>query len=238
MKKILALMFIVVSSLAAKSAKKEVSIDEGRVILVEGAITGSTARNMVNEIDRMEKDTSRPIDLVFNSPGGELLSGYLVVDRMEAARAKGVKVRCFVRGLAASMAFQMLLHCDERYATPHALLLWHPVRIFWMGPLTQADASLIAKHLKSANRTVLDDLKKHLPDLSIKDLLWHYQQESLHQAVSLDRIAPRFFDYIGNDIGNMHSAGTSDSRAGRQDNNLDIRSIIYIHERFLQGVRQ
>ena len=228
MKKVIALVLLLLSNVELAAP----SIDKDRVILVEGAITRRTTEAMRQEITEMEKDTSRPIDMVFDSPGGELLSGYLLVDRMEAARAKGVKIRCFVRGLAASMAFQMLLHCDERFATPHALLLWHPVRIFWMGPLTAADAVLVAKHLKAANRTVLDDLKKYLTDLSPQDLLWHHRQESLHQAVALQRIAPNFFTYVGNDIGGIHEAGAPDFEDDRK--NMDQRNLIYIHERFLE----
>lgn len=232
MRKILSLLLITVAFAAPAYAK--VSIDPTRTILVEGPITRATTISMGIDIDEMEKDKSRPIDMVFDSPGGELLSGYLLVDRMNAARARGVTIRCFVRGLAASMAFQMLLHCDERYATPHALLLWHPVRIFWMGPLTAADAKLVAKHLSSANRTVLDDLRKHLPGVSEKDLLWHYHQESLHQAVALARLAPNFFTYVGSDIGNIYTAGDTVDIESANKNNMDQRNIIYIHERFLE----
>lgn len=229
MKAILGLILFLITS-AVQAAPV---INKDRVILVEGPITRNTTGFMRGEIEALEKDTSKPIDMVFNSPGGELLSGYLVVDRMEAARAKGVTIRCFVRGLAASMAFQMLLHCDERYATPHALLLWHPVRLFWMGPLTAADAKLVARHLGSANRTVLDDLRKHIPDLSEKDLLWHYNQESLHQAVALARIAPSFFTYVGSDIGNIYTAGAAPFE--EDASNIDQRNLIYIHERFLEN---
>jgi ATP-dependent protease ClpP protease subunit len=240
MKKIIAVLFIVVSMLAAKHEEKKVTIDLDRTIYVEGAITGVSSRNAIETITRLEKDKSRPIDIVFNSPGGELLAGYLVVDRIEAARSKGITVRCFVRGVAASMAFQMLLHCDERYAAPHALLLWHPVRIFWMGPLTASDASLVAKHLGSANRTILAELKKYMSELPIKELMWHYRQESLHQAVSLNRMVPSFFDYIGSDIVNLYepSSAVRGRSQGEDEDSLNVNNINYIHERFLKGSAQ
>lgn len=234
MKKILALAIILLFTAGAKADKKKLAINKEKAILVEGPITGSSVRSMRDQIAELEESGDKTIDMVFNSPGGELLSGYLLVDRMDAARAKGITIRCFVRGVAASMAFQMLLHCDERYATPHALLLWHPVRVFWMGPLTATDAELMAKHLGFANETVLNDLRTHMVDLSEEDLMWHYQQESLHQAVSLDLIAPSFFNYIGADIGNIYEVGVDKDKSKAASKEMDQRNIIYIHERFME----
>lgn len=234
MKKFLLLLLSMMLSKAAWAAP--IKLDPKRTITVSGAITPMSASFMAQSLAAMEKDKTKPVDIIFDSPGGDLLFGYLVVDRMESLRQQGIELRCFVRSIAASMAFQMLLHCDKRYATPHAVLLWHPVRVFWMGPLTADFAKIIATQLDAANEVVMDDLKKYLSKMDEATLLWHYNQETLHHAKILDRLLPGFFTYVGNNFVNLHSKEVAADTAELGEDTMSTNSIIYIHETFLEGV--
>lgn len=207
-------------------------VNNKTAIMVEGPIIGGLVAHILDELALAETNKVKTVQMVFDSPGGSLHFGYLVVDRMESLRRQGVHFECFVRTLAASMAFQMFLHCDERYAAPHALVLWHPVRVFWQGPLTEKDARITARQIGEANKAVLADLREHLP-MSKKDLLWHYENETLHHAASLDKLAPGFFREVSNDIVNLYSTEPSTLPGEKVENSVGSRDILYIHESFI-----
>lgn len=212
-------------------AEPKVSLNPKRTIILEGPIGGEAMDVVFYALDKLAEDKSEPVDIVISSPGGSLLAGYLIIDRMDYLRAQGLKFRCFVHTIAASMAFQTLLHCDEKYATPHALLLWHPVRVFWRGPLTETDAINVADSLRTSNKIVLDDITKNMKSISEENRLKHYYLETLHQALSLKEIAPGFFDYIGSDIENLYPKKAFASTAGIAFG--QAQGIIYIHETFM-----
>lgn len=65
------------------------------------------------------------VDLFINSPGGVIFFGMQIINAVREVRARGGVVRCVVGTLAASMAFQILAECTERYAFPYSLLLFH-----------------------------------------------------------------------------------------------------------------
>lgn len=228
-------LFLLLSFLVSTTSVASVKLNPKRTIEVRGAITPASASVMATSLRNMEADKTLPVDIIFDSPGGDLLFGYLVVDRMESLRQQGIKLRCFVRSVAASMAFQMLLHCDERYATPHALLLWHPVRVFWMGPLTADYAEIIATQLTTANEVVMDDLRKYMSGMKEETLLWHYKQETLHHAKILDKMLPGFFTYVGNDFVNLHSKELKEEVPSDSED-MSSGTLMYIHETFLRRV--
>lgn len=179
--------------------------------------------------------TGKEIDIIISSPGGSVIAGNMLVDRMVQLKQGGVKFRCFVRDLAASMAFQFLLFCDERYATPHAFLLWHPVRIFAQGVITAANASNLATQLGQADEVALHDLRAHL-SMPEADMLTHFYNETLHQAYNLQQTAPGFFTKVTNNVSNLYPEKPvldTSSIGGL----FGYNQIVYIHEQFLtQGV--
>lgn len=231
MKLVSLILSLILSSVSWAGPK--VSLDPTRTILLSGPIGGEAMDIVIHAANKLAKeDKEKPIDIVLDSPGGSLIAGYLMIDKIEHLKAQGVKFRCFVHSVAASMAFQTLLHCNERYATPHAVLLWHPVRVFWRGPLTEADATRVAAGIKVSNKIVLEDLKKRLTSISEENLLYHFETETLHQASALAELAPKFFDYIGYDIENLfETKGLAASTAGIFFSQRN--EIMYIHERFI-----
>jgi ATP-dependent protease ClpP protease subunit len=85
-----------------------------------------------------------------------------IVAAVDMAKARGFKVQCYVPGLAASMAFQILAHCSERYALPHAYLMWHPVRAQIRGALTSTEARILANDLAETETMLVADLRSYL----------------------------------------------------------------------------
>ena len=118
-----------------------------RTLTVIGPI-GAGAIETAHKIERLSAKSSDPIYIVINSPGGGVLAGSQLSQAMDIARARDVKVVCAVGSMAASMAFQLLPHCTERYALPNSLLLFHPSRVFVMfGVITAQDSALSLIHI-------------------------------------------------------------------------------------------
>lgn len=224
--------------LASHVALAAPTLNPERTIVVAGAITGRIVGPVLAALDKLATDKTKPIDIVVSSPGGSVIAGYLIVDRLDALRAEGVKVRCTVRSVAASMAFQLLLHCDERYSTPHAFLLWHPVRVFYQGALTADLAKVAHLQMKLSDDMVREELYANIP--MKKELIdWHFTNETLHHARQLHKSAPGFFKEVSSAIGNAFlDEDVVLNTANISGGFLDTTTIQYIHEQFIVGEKK
>jgi len=232
MKKFIALLCFLFASMAPAKSKDKISLVPERTILISGAISGSMYQPTIETMGKLAA-TGKDIDVIISSPGGEVIAGSLLIDFMEQLKLGGVRFRCVVRDVAASMAFQILLHCNERYATPHSYLLWHPVRVFYQGPLTGEQASSLGVQLAIADEVALHDIRAYMT-MPEQDLIWHFQHETLHQAFTLIHSSPGFFTAVTNDITNLRPekpALDTSAFGGLFGSN----SLIYIHERFLNN---
>jgi len=175
------------------SAASMPKIDQERLVRVEGEVRGN-ALEAGNQIAALS-ETKGDIWLIINSPGGSVTTGLFTVSAMDLARARGRKINCVVPGLAASMAFHMLTHCNERYVLPKTLLLWHPVRAGVGGALTPAQARLLAEDLERVEKSLIDDIFTQL-GISKEVFMYHYNAETLFLATELDRVAPGFLTIV------------------------------------------
>ncbi len=99
-----------------------------KVAHVVGEIDNESAQAFLNEIDATAALPGEQLILV-DSPGGSVSAGQAMIDAVEAQKAQGTKVACVVTGMAASMAFNLLTHCDTRIADTGAKLLFHKVAL-------------------------------------------------------------------------------------------------------------
>lgn len=184
----------------SRLAAPVVSLNLERAVAIDGPVYGNNLDEVGNAMMNFAKQSTEQIDIAINSPGGSVVTGFLFVNTMEAVKAKGVRLRCFVNGIAASMAFQILTHCDERYALSRSFLLWHRVRIqigggmFGGGAIITAPiATGMARSLQDIDNVILSELKTTVgQELSEADLLYHFEQETLHIGMNLHAIAPNF----------------------------------------------
>lgn len=218
---------------ASTVALSDVTLNPTRTIVISGPITGSIVGPISKTLDKLAEDTSQPVDLVLSSPGGSVVAGYLIIDKMESLKTRGLKFRCTVRQVAASMAFQILLHCDERLTTPYAFLLWHPVRIFFQGALTADAAKVAAAQLTDTDSIIRSDLYATLP-MKKSAIDWHFTNETLHHAKSMVTSCPGFFSYVGLGIGNLYKDDdVALNTADFGGFSLQAGGVVYIHERFI-----
>jgi len=177
-----------------------------RTVKVAGEINGSILE-VAGKIDRMSKENAKqPINIIINSPGGSVPAGLQLVEAVHVAQSRGVKVRCAVTTLAASMAYILLSQCDERFALANSLLLFHPARAFvFMGALKAEDARYMAEELESINNEMGDLLEESMGIVTAEQKRWfdyHTKNETLWTASRLSRVVPtRSWLTIVSDIG-------------------------------------
>lgn len=96
-----------------------------RKVFIEEEINAQTACNFVKCMMLLNKeDPEKPIDVYINSPGGEVVSGMLILDTLKGLKAE-VNLHCI--GMAASMAAILLSAGKKghRFVSPHAKIMIH-----------------------------------------------------------------------------------------------------------------
>ena len=97
----------------------------GRKIFVEGEIDSGTACGFMKQVLHLnQEDVRKPIDVLINSPGGEINSGMLMYDVIQSSKAP---IRLFCMGKAYSMAALLFASGAKgrRYMLPHSELMLH-----------------------------------------------------------------------------------------------------------------
>jgi ATP-dependent protease ClpP protease subunit len=195
MKKIIASMLIATmaftTSAVAQSkntAAKTISsyqVPKGeRTVYLVGEVNGQSLK-VASKIERLSASSKDDINIFINSPGGMVVVGLQIIQAIDIARARGVKVVCSVGVLAASMAFQVLPHCSERYAMKHTLLLFHPARAMVQGGVTGEQAEMIGKELLRIDARAQAENDAMMGSPSPLWLALHFRNETLWEAQDL-----------------------------------------------------
>lgn len=189
------LLMSVMTMLLACSAHAE-EFTPRNTVIIDQPIDRET---MAPVMDRMNKFLSlkqppNEIKLIIDSPGGSVYTGFKFIAQMKALQAQGTVIKCFVPGLAASMAFHILVHCDERTVLQESALLWHRARVFIMfGALTAPVAAALARDLQLVDDHIIRDVRAGLSrDMDDKEIMYHFEHETLHIGRDLCDKAPGF----------------------------------------------
>lgn len=164
------------------------------LLYINGVINQSTLAPVRKALQDLVNDGyTGTVEMAISSPGGEVLSGLSFINLMQAAKAQGMTIDCYVLDLAASMAFQIFTQCTNRHALQGSFLLWHGVRTGFMGILTSRAARGIAAQMDQMDDLIRSQLEETLgSDLSTQDIEHHFQEETLWSGLKLARMAPHF----------------------------------------------
>jgi ATP-dependent protease ClpP protease subunit len=200
-----------------------------RAVAIVGPITPNTM-SVLPQMEELSK-SGDTIDLVISSPGGYVDVGFLLLTYIDNLRARGIKFRCFVPDQAASMAFQILLHCDERHVLNFSKLLFHRVRVYLgMGAvITGPDARTLANDLFLTDEVIFRELLMYLP-ADMKYLRYHFNRETDHTALNLCRTMPDTFkchDSVPGLLPYLFSILNSESGVN-QNHQIKEGSLIYM----------
>lgn len=113
----------------SKTQKLQDKIDnkllENRRIFLWGQVEDDSAKHVIDRLMFLElEDPGKEIQLIINSPGGYVTSGFTIYDTMKGISSP---VSTIATGLAASMG-SILLSAGEkgkRFALPHARVMIH-----------------------------------------------------------------------------------------------------------------
>jgi ATP-dependent protease ClpP protease subunit len=103
---------------ASRSFSKTITLNSVNTLSIRGSIDSDMFASVVDQMAR-NKETIQYIFI--NSPGGEIESGFEILDYLKASGKKTVCIASY----AASMAFSLFQACDVRLITPHATLMQH-----------------------------------------------------------------------------------------------------------------
>lgn len=215
-----------------------------QAFIIEGPIMPGSLDAMGDELIRVALTTEEivNVDLIISSPGGEVTEGLKFISKMEAAKAIGITIRCHVPDLAASMAFGILVHCDERYVLKNAFLLWHHARVSFGGftpTAFTADQLLnVGKELADLDSLMLEETVEALaiPRPLVK---YHFDQETLHIAGSLKKMAPKFlrvYDSIPGLLELLAEHRKANAKKGNLLFQFQSGTLIYIAPDYNKGI--
>lgn len=196
----------------------DIGKDSSKTIVIQGPVVNNVV-GLADDLVKMSSEADT-VDILINSPGGSVFAGFIFINAMEVVRARGTKIRCLVTSMAASMAFQILAHCTDRYALPKALLLWHPVRISGEVTLTPQLAQSITADLVRIENKLVNDLRKFLI-LDDATFYQHYLAETLFTAEEVAALDSNFVK-ITSDIPNLNSITNLNLGGGSADDNMII----------------
>jgi ATP-dependent protease ClpP protease subunit len=190
----------------AQCAKSEEAEPSGAALL-EGSILPGSTQGLIGWLDSVEPDSS--VDLYINSPGGDVASAWAFIASMSRAQVRGITVRCYVYGQAASAAFWILSECDGRYATPQSAFMFHRIRQTLMGDLMTAPlARKMARSMQQVDNEIALAILQHTSQ-SPAEVWRSMEAEDWYTARALRLELPGFLTAIYPAFPNLLTVGHS-----------------------------
>ena len=215
-------------------------LDVAKAMVIDGPITGGSIAPLKQALlQELASGKVRPeLQLIINSPGGSVFAGFQVISVLKAAKEKGMHLTCIVPSLAASMAFQILLQCDERHVLNESLLLWHRARVMGINkPMTGPELAHLGQELEETDNSIMDDLLATI-DMSKEDIAYHFNHETLHLGKALCGTKTSKFCHSYNTIPNLFEVMNSPKVVHSAEENPFMKffksgEIIYISPLFI-----
>lgn len=129
----------------AQDIRTEVDASQhvARLYSFNGGVTDSSANGCIQTIGQWQReDASKPITLVFNSPGGGVHSGLALYDYIHAVQATGTTIDTHSIGWAASMGGILLQAGAKRTMGAHAYMLIHEISSGAIGNTSELEDEL------------------------------------------------------------------------------------------------
>jgi ATP-dependent protease ClpP protease subunit len=194
---LIAALLLGFSTLICSSYKTSDELDwsDKEVVGFIGEVDGRMIRAAA-DIDAASK-SGQDIYIIITSPGGDVLTGSVVVSAMEVAKHRGSTIHCLVPVMAASMAMHFFNHCSKRYVFPEAFLLFHEARAV-TGPTSRQ-----AKHSAEQLDILTEQLELQLiENLGVNREVYNYHSvnETLFTGVKFQEMFPGFINKIVRDI--------------------------------------
>jgi ATP-dependent Clp protease protease subunit len=112
---------------AVKEAIKKEESERLRDVYLVGDIDKDTARASIQRLRELAADSSRPITLYLNTPGGNVTDGLAIHDVVRRMVSQGLEITIVVQGMAYSMGSIVLQAASpgRRLAYAHSWMMIH-----------------------------------------------------------------------------------------------------------------
>lgn len=166
-----------------KEKVSSVDLQEKRIIYLDGEISDELAKEIIEQLLKMDACNHQDITMYINSPGGSVASGFAIYDIMNMIKSD-VKTICI--GRAASMACILLLNgaIGKRIVLPNAEIMTHEVSGGAFGRVSEVEQHL--DHSKSLNiklrKIIVDKTKlswKQVKESTTNKDKWFNAEEAL-----------------------------------------------------------
>jgi ATP-dependent protease ClpP protease subunit len=229
-----------IASMMVNTAASASTFDSNPTMIINREITGRTLKEITSAMNTLilKKNAPKVVNIILDSPGGSVYAGFQFISQMKTLQAKGTTIVCYVPGMAASMAFHILVHCNERIVLQESALLWHRARVFiMMGVITSPAAAELSRSLEQVDIHILNDVKKALKkDMSDEDILYHFNHETMHIGQALCASAPSFCKARSHVPGLMEALkDLGESGSGAEEDSMPFQgteSLIYIYQKY------
>ena len=114
----------IISEIEIKSANNR-RIYLNDIVDEEMATKVSYFINKIIEMDKLNPNADKTIKFLINSYGGSVLSGNSIIGNINRLKKLGYKTVAIVESCAYSMAYDILVNCEERYAYDLSTFLLH-----------------------------------------------------------------------------------------------------------------
>lgn len=104
------------------------SKDEARIYSFTSSVGRDSSEYCMNTLGQwFRENPDKPIEIVFNSPGGSVIDGLALFDYIKELQSNGAEINTVSLGYAASMAGVLLQAGERRTMGQHAFLMIHEV---------------------------------------------------------------------------------------------------------------
>lgn len=199
-KRMIAYLFVWMFCALLSVTGYSVEFESENAVVIDGPIGRGNILKLGKHLIQVAQSGQKQVDMVINSPGGEVVTGFLFINAMEYAKSQGLRIRCFVPDVAASMAFSILTHCNERYALKRSFLLWHRARVVLGGlfgaAMTGPQLTTIGLELESLDKLILKEVLATVRGQNEMWIRYHFEAETLHVAEQLAEASPKFLKAV------------------------------------------
>ncbi len=123
-------VMMILAGAYASAAPDTVDLHNPKVVLITGEVNAFSTTRWLGAFYRSHLLPGDVLLIIINSPGGHAQAGDTIIAAIEAEKAAGMKVVCIGDRQVASMGFNIMTHCNERYATPKTKFLAHKAETY------------------------------------------------------------------------------------------------------------
>jgi ATP-dependent Clp protease protease subunit len=145
----------------------ELVLLKNRIVMLHGELTEDYCNEISKELLFLFYRNVKEVTIILNSVGGEVFSGLLIFNTIEALKKKGMKINVETRGLCASMGVIILVAGTKRTASKYSRFLLHEI-----SSISHGKASEIKEESEELDRLnkMLDEIVSSRSKLTMKKL--------------------------------------------------------------------